>query len=105
MTFSCQVTGTVFVILGGQWNKLGQILSVSGLALALVSYSIYTGILVVFIRRLRAHHPRIYDSHGTSRAVLARPFSTDLVHDVRLLLKIMTLASVAILVGRANFAS
>lgn len=88
----------MFVILGGEWNQLGQALSVGGLALALISFSVYTCILLIFIRRLRTKHPKVYQSPASTRTTLATPFSREQVHDVRLLLQVMAITCIGILV-------
>ncbi|ORY91715.1 hypothetical protein BCR35DRAFT_311995 [Leucosporidium creatinivorum] len=98
VTFCCQTAGTVFVIIGGDFGRLGQILSVAGVALALLSYAAFTVILVVFVRRMKRFHPTIYSSPYGPRASLARFTSTSKVHDVKLLTNLMLITCVGILI-------
>ncbi|GAA5938517.1 hypothetical protein JCM3775_002151 [Rhodotorula graminis] len=98
VTFMAQTAGTVLVIIGGKWLSLGEKLAISGLALALASFSLFTVLLVVFTKRIRARDSDVYFPRTSTRRSTFNPWSKEPVDDLRTLLVVLGLTCIAILV-------
>ncbi|GAA5846298.1 hypothetical protein JCM9279_005897 [Rhodotorula babjevae] len=98
VTFLAQTTGTAFVIIGGKWLPLGEKLAISGLALQLASFTLFTILLVVFAKRLRAGFPEVYFSQTPERRTTFKPWLKEPVDDLRTLLLTLSLTCIGILV-------
>ncbi|KPV71605.1 uncharacterized protein RHOBADRAFT_47559 [Rhodotorula graminis WP1] len=98
VTFMAQTAGTALVIIGGKWLSLGEKLAISGLALALASFSLFTVLLVVFTKRIRARDSDVYFPRTSTRRSTFNPWSKEPVDDLRTLLVVLGLTCIAILV-------
>ncbi|GAA6002999.1 uncharacterized protein JCM10292_000289 [Rhodotorula paludigena] len=97
VTFCAQTAGTILVIVGGKLGSPGQKIALAGLALALVSFSLFCVLLFVFRRRLRKQFPQVYRSHSQTSSP-SRFYSKQSVDDLRLLLVVLALSCIGIMI-------
>ncbi|KAJ8292377.1 Protein RTM1 [Rhodotorula toruloides] len=98
VTFAGQATGTVFIIIGGDWTSMGNKLAIAGLILQVVSFAIFTFLLFLFSRRLRSQYPNFYTSPESGSHNLRRAFASKPINDVRLLVRIVGLTCVGFMI-------
>ncbi|KAI5478079.1 RTA-like protein [Pseudohyphozyma bogoriensis] len=97
VTFCSQTAGTVFVIIGGSWLKLGTALEIAGLALAIVSYLWFMWIGYEFFWKLRTSFPHVYYA-ADGRRWTWKPQPNRPLQDVALLKLALLISSIGIVI-------
>ncbi|GAA5905831.1 hypothetical protein JCM6882_000472 [Rhodosporidiobolus microsporus] len=101
VTFCAQTAGTVMTIIGGDLLSIGEKIAIAGLILQLISFSLFSILLIVFARRLSRNYPSVWRGKDAGGNFL-RCWRTQPVDDVRLMVRILGLTCIGLII-RAIF--
>ncbi|BGP14631.1 hypothetical protein JCM10213_002201 [Rhodosporidiobolus nylandii] len=98
VTFLMQAAGGGLSATDGKGAEIGPKIALIGLVIQLVSFALFTLLLIVFALRVRSRFPHLDSSSPGFSFAAFNPFSTRLVVDWRILFYVMLLTCVGIMV-------